>query len=198
MSHDSPRSVLLEAVVNHILAEGSTSPTLRDLAAAAGSNNRMLLYYFESKDQLVGEALDAALLRYPLIKNLDERMAETGLPIEERLLGTWRELSQPENLPFIRLLIESVIQTSRKPHSNSELLRHFNEDWAETVAAALAEQLAKDEARLVARRIVAVWRGLQLDLVSGGDPEWLNQVHESFVESICSEHSIDRHLRTRF
>jgi hypothetical protein len=61
--------------MTYILREGSTSATLRDLAGAEGSNNRMLLYYLKSKEELLCGAIDAALLRCAVLSNLDNHLA---------------------------------------------------------------------------------------------------------------------------
>jgi len=49
----SRRDDLLDAAADHVLAEGLIGLTLRPLAAALGTSDRMLLYHFESRDALV-------------------------------------------------------------------------------------------------------------------------------------------------
>ena len=59
------RAALLEPVCDHILAHGLDRSSLRDLAAAAGTSDRMLLYYFRDKSDLMAAAMErlAELLR---------------------------------------------------------------------------------------------------------------------------------------
>jgi AcrR family transcriptional regulator len=49
----SRREDLLDLVTDHVLAEGLIGLTLRPVAAAIGTSDRMLLYHFKSRDELV-------------------------------------------------------------------------------------------------------------------------------------------------
>jgi AcrR family transcriptional regulator len=53
------RTALLDALSAHVLEHGLNTASLRPLAAAAGTSDRMLIYHFGSKDGLI-----AALLRH--------------------------------------------------------------------------------------------------------------------------------------
>lgn len=52
MSGDQ-REALLHAVTDHVLTEGLIGLSLRPVAAAAGTSDRMLIYHFGSRDALV-------------------------------------------------------------------------------------------------------------------------------------------------
>ena len=47
------REAAIERMADHVLSEGLAAGTLRPLAAAAGTSDRMLLYYFADKDELL-------------------------------------------------------------------------------------------------------------------------------------------------
>jgi len=49
----SRRDALLDRVTDHVLQHGLIGLTLRPLAAAIGTSDRMLLYHFGSRDELV-------------------------------------------------------------------------------------------------------------------------------------------------
>jgi AcrR family transcriptional regulator len=49
----SRREDLLDQVTDHVLAEGLIGLTLRPVAASIGTSDRMLLYHFKSRDELV-------------------------------------------------------------------------------------------------------------------------------------------------
>ncbi len=53
------REEIIELIADHLLAEGLGAATLRPMAEAAGTSDRMLLYYFADK----GELLTATLTR---------------------------------------------------------------------------------------------------------------------------------------
>ena len=62
------RRQLLDRLLDHVLATGLSTASLRPLAAAVGTSDRMLLYYFGDKTTLIGEVLahGAARLRLQL------------------------------------------------------------------------------------------------------------------------------------
>ena len=54
---DEKRAAWLAAMARHVLANGVQSASLRPLAAAAGTSDRMLVYHFGSRERLLGEVL---------------------------------------------------------------------------------------------------------------------------------------------
>ena len=56
---DDRRQVWLDGMAQHVLIHGLTHASLRPLAAAVGTSDRMLIYHFGSKDGVIG-----ALLRH--------------------------------------------------------------------------------------------------------------------------------------
>lgn len=59
----SRREELLDRVTDHVLAHGLIGLTLRPLAAAIGTSDRMLIYHFGSRDALVSEVVAHATAR---------------------------------------------------------------------------------------------------------------------------------------
>jgi AcrR family transcriptional regulator len=51
------RDALLDAVTDHVLAHGLIGLTLRPVAAAVGTSDRMLIYHFGNRDQLVSDVV---------------------------------------------------------------------------------------------------------------------------------------------
>ena len=51
------RSAIVDALADHVLDNGLGASSLRDLAQAAGTSDRMLLYYFADKVELIGATL---------------------------------------------------------------------------------------------------------------------------------------------
>lgn len=101
------RLALLDALAAHVLEYGLNTASLRPLAAAAGTSDRMLIYHFGSKDGLI-----AALLRH-----LADRMQQgltAALPpgpfvSEAELLGTIVGLMRSAPFrPFVRLWFDIV------------------------------------------------------------------------------------------
>jgi AcrR family transcriptional regulator len=57
------REELLDAATDHVLSEGLIGLTLRPLAAALGTSDRMLIYHFESREALVSAVVARACER---------------------------------------------------------------------------------------------------------------------------------------
>src|SRR5512146_529234 len=54
---EQPRARVLEALEAHLLATGLSQASLRQLAAAAGVSDRMLLYYFADKADVMAQVM---------------------------------------------------------------------------------------------------------------------------------------------
>ena len=55
-----PREELLEKVTDHVLAHGLIGLSLRPVAAAVGTSDRMLVYHFGTRDALVSAVVERA------------------------------------------------------------------------------------------------------------------------------------------
>ena len=82
------REAAIERMADHLLLEGMSAASLRPLAAAAGTSDRMLLYYFADKDELVAATLDRVAAR--LTAMLDAAIpAGARLIFPELLTAVW-------------------------------------------------------------------------------------------------------------
>ncbi len=91
------RQDIVVAVAEHLRSEGFSNSGLRALAAAAGISDRMLMYYFDTKDEVIAEAL--LLLGDGLVAGLDQVLpAEraSAKQITEALIASGKhELAKP-------------------------------------------------------------------------------------------------------
>ncbi len=98
------RVALLDQLADHVLAHGLSASSLRPLANAAGTSDRMLLYYFPDKDALIAAVLEVVAAR--LVVLLDARRAPGLLPFAElkrQLLGI---VFADDLWPYMRLWLE--------------------------------------------------------------------------------------------
>ena len=79
------REQLLDAVTDHVLAEGLIGLTLRPVAAALGTSDRMLIYHFGSRDALVSAVVDRASAR--AVAGVDALPAAPG--VRAAVNGLW-------------------------------------------------------------------------------------------------------------
>ncbi|MER5179430.1 TetR/AcrR family transcriptional regulator [Streptomyces sp. NPDC002896] len=167
---ESERARLLRLSADHILAHGVAGLSLRGIGQAVGSNNRMLLYYFGSKEGLITAALTEAGRRFPLLELVFELLEDRRHPLRTRLETAWETLSADENLPYHRIFFEVLGLAGYQRERFDAFLGAVGKDWRERAAAALrADGVPADSADDLARELISLWRGLQLDLLTAGD-----------------------------
>jgi len=98
---------LLAALAAHVLAAGLNSASLRPLAAAAGTSDRMLIYHFGSKERLIAAVLEhlAAELAGKLDPLVPPVRAESEAALLRRIIGLLRS---PAFRPYVRVWLDIV------------------------------------------------------------------------------------------
>jgi AcrR family transcriptional regulator len=106
------RDILLPRLAAHVLAHGLGQASLRPLAKAAGTSDRMLIYHFGTKEALITELLRYITGVYSVM--LDGVMREDQPATRSELL--MRILAQnndPAMVPFMMLWWEIVAGAAR-------------------------------------------------------------------------------------
>ena len=114
------KSALITALKAHVLQHGLNTASLRPLAAAAGTSDRMLIYHFGSKDGLIAALLEH--LAADMAAGLDLAMPAARFESEHELLST-------------------VIQMMR-----NDAFRPYSGVWMDIISAAAQGQRAHQEA----------------------------------------------------
>lgn len=105
------RAALAEKLADYLLAEGLEAASLRPLAEAAGTSDRMLLYYFRDKADVMAAAIECIAGR--LVAVLEEKRSPAAvLPgdLRPRLLEA---VLSDALWPYMRLWIEIAAQAGR-------------------------------------------------------------------------------------
>lgn len=186
MDPDTPaRQRLLARVADHILEHGVADLSLSGLARGAGSNNRMLLYYFGSKEQLVSEASMAAVARFPHLDGVLDRLRDGDGALDERLRRVWDDIAHAGNRPFLALFFQAFAVALYHPERNTAFLRLMGGDWVSRVGEVLeAEGHGREDALRIGTQLVAEWRGLQFALLAGAPRAVLDRAHDELVAAI--------------
>src|SRR5215468_1320485 len=93
------REAAIERMAEYVLSEGLGAATLRPLAAAAGTSDRMLLYYFADKDELLAATLDRIAAR--MIVQLNRAIpAAPRRPFPILLKKVWAAVASENLRPF--------------------------------------------------------------------------------------------------
>jgi AcrR family transcriptional regulator len=103
-ANDIRRAEILERLADHVLAHGLFASSLRALAAAAGTSDRMLLYYFKDKPELVAATI--ATIAGRLMAILGGDAARAPKPFEVLKAELARSLFSDQFWPYMRLWLE--------------------------------------------------------------------------------------------
>ncbi|KAA9152452.1 TetR/AcrR family transcriptional regulator [Microbacterium lushaniae] len=175
---------LLTLAAEHMLTHGVSQLSLSQLARAIGSNNRMLLYYFDSKEALFAAALRRAYEGMPAEGALLAHLQRPG-DLRVQLGEAWRLLRAPENVPYIRLFFEAFGTAVRDPDGNRSQLTDIATVWpGEFQRAFVVHGYPEGEAEAATSRLLALWRGLQFALLEGVDTDTLDDTHDRAVAAL--------------
>jgi AcrR family transcriptional regulator len=104
------REAALELVVDYMLENGLKDASLRKLAAAAGTSDRMRLYYFSNKDELMLEAFGLVVER--LSTRLLTMLPQGRQPFDVLLSQMWLMLKAPEYERYLRVWYDAGTSAS--------------------------------------------------------------------------------------
>ena len=162
MARDTARRAELGvAATDYALTHGLIGLSLRPLAAELGTSDRMLLYHFDGKDDLV-----ATVLRTSSDRSVAEiRSLPPSRDVRTAVLDLWKAATAERMDRCQRLYVEAAALglLGREPYVT--VVAEANERWVRAMADHL---VASGADRRAARRAVALldatFMGLQLDL----------------------------------
>jgi AcrR family transcriptional regulator len=154
------REAWTREATDYTLEHGLIGLSLRPLAAELGTSDRMLLYHFGTKDDLVAAVLresnDRAVAAVEaLAPSADLRAAVTDL---------WSVVRSPASEPCTRLYVEAAALglLGREPYAS--IVREANERWLRCLVTQLTRSgVPRPLAKRVATVIDAAFLGFQLD-----------------------------------
>jgi AcrR family transcriptional regulator len=177
------RARLLGLTCDFLLTRGVVDLSLSELSRGIGSNNRMLLYHFGSLDALLGAAVDEILGGTTLIDRLRALLASPGTPAD-RVAAAWRHIAAPARLPHLQLFFARFGMAADVPGRHPEFLAQTRDRWVALVADALRDDPGVPRPEETAIAVVALWRGLQMALISGAEPAMVDAAHEQAVSAL--------------
>jgi AcrR family transcriptional regulator len=155
------RAEWTEAATDYVLEHGLIGLSLRPLAAELGTSDRMLLYHFGSKDELV-----AAVLRASNARSTDYvRNMNPSKDLRSAVRDLWAAMLVPQIDRCSRLYVEAAALGLFGQDPYASVVREANDHWS----AALVDHLVRSGvrralARRAAHLIDAAFMGFQLDL----------------------------------
>jgi AcrR family transcriptional regulator len=162
------REQLAQAATDYVLTHGLVGLSLRPLAAELGTSDRMLLYHFADKDDLV-----STVLRVSNDRSVAEVRALPAAPdVRRAVLDLWALVASPPLASCQRMYVEAAALGLFGQEPYASVVREANLVWE----AALADHLVaagtpRDRARRAVALLDAALMGFQLDLpLDAGDP----------------------------
>jgi AcrR family transcriptional regulator len=176
--HPQPqiRRQLLDACTDYALEQGLPD-RLQPLATASGTSSRMLIYHFGTRDGLLREILGQARQRQvKAFTDLIRLRPEETYPVT--LARAWSAISGPPGEPYLRMF-------TRLHDAAGEPLwpgfrRAATTDWLAPLEEGM-RSLGRPELTTV---VLAVIRGLLMDLDATGDTARTNQAFDDFLATI--------------
>ena len=104
------RAVLASRIADHLLDAGLGASSLRTIAAAVGTSDRMLLHYFPDKGALMAAALGEVARRMAVAL---EEVAIERMPFAPLVTVTWEVVKMPRFKPYMRLWLEVAAAAAR-------------------------------------------------------------------------------------
>jgi AcrR family transcriptional regulator len=162
------REELAEAATDYALEHGLIGLSLRPLAQALGTSDRMLLYHFDDKDDLV-----ATILRTTVGRSA-QGLRELPEPRDLRsaVLELWRVVSTGRQERCQRLYVEAAALGlfGREPYATT--VRETNAEWVSAVSGHFERAgLGRAAARQATVLVDATFMGLQLDEPLDSEPQ---------------------------
>ena len=166
MGHKHTKAEILEGALAAALDDGLSQLTFGRLATRLGISDRIIVYYFASKADLVREVVTAMGLQ--LQATLAPAFTTPACDHGELVARAWPVLAGPDNDRVFALFFEAngLAAVGREPYAS--LVPDLVEAWI-TWAAGLMEG-APERQRTEAETAIAIIDGLYLLRLVGGGP----------------------------
>jgi AcrR family transcriptional regulator len=162
------REELAGQATDYVLEHGLVGLSLRPLAAAIGTSDRMLLYHFAGKDDLV-----ATVLRVSNDRSVaDIRALAPAADVRTAVLGLWATASAGQVYRCQRVYVEAAALGLFGQEPYVSVVREGNAVWVDAVGEHLvASGMPRSRAPRAVALLDAALMGFQLDLpLDAGDP----------------------------
>lgn len=173
---------LLGRIVEIVRRTGLAGFSLDSLASELGTSSRMLVYYFGSKDELLGRIVYA--LREDIVTAMESSPSGT---IIEAIDMWWNHYRA--NLTDMQFFFHLTSRSFEEPEKFTEFSSTAIDLWASYFYRILQKDSRTDaEARALARLVLATVRGLTVDLLITGDVEHVEQALTEFKSLLRKAH----------
>lgn len=176
---------LVDAIIDYLLHNGFADLSLRPLAAKIKTSARLLIFHFKSKEGLIEDVLEEVheRMQRSFIAAASAKPADAK---ETPLKRCWRWATDPQNLPYSRLMYEVHFIAVQNPRTYERYLARSSLNWIEIIAARLPETI---NSAAIATLCGSVFDGLIIELLSTGDLRRTTRALDAFIEMLQREHA---------
>ncbi|MFF8428689.1 TetR/AcrR family transcriptional regulator [Streptomyces sp. NPDC016566] len=145
------RRDLLDRVREYVMRNGLADLSLRPLAKALGTSDRMLLYYFGTKERMIAEAL-AIYERRPLLR-ARELLKTVGRPttpagLRRFIEEVWRQFKDPDVRATLPLFLEIMSVSVFHPDRYGPVMHDIVTEWTALLTSVFRDLgMGQDRAR---------------------------------------------------
>ena len=178
---------LLADTIEYVTDNGMTDRSLRDIAAAIGTSHRMLVYHFGSKDGLLVEVVSAVEAEQR--RGCRRAADDASLDALEQMARLAKRLTNPRLRSNERLFFEMYAEALQGRGPAADLLPELVHVWLPPLRdLSIRLGVPEHEADAHARLMLAVARGLLLDLVGTGERRAVDRAMELFNRMTVAAH----------
>jgi AcrR family transcriptional regulator len=189
------RAELLAKIVDEFLARGIGDLSLRPLAERIGTSARLLIYHFDSKEQLVADALNE--VRQAIGQSLRTEAEHTEPhSLRALMMMVWDWATAQNNQHYLRLLFEvDGLAMYDRIHFSRETRKANGAVWMGLIERARARLPRRDGDLFAANAtlIMGALVGLLQEFLSTGDRESTTAAFSSMIGMLCA----DSHAKNR-
>ena len=166
---------LLDACTDHALAHGMPD-RLGPLVTATKTSARMLLYHFGTRDALLHQVLQRARQRQQALFG-ELLRAKDDEPYTTTLERAWTVIAGADGRPYLRMFAQWRPEAAERPWPDQ---RSATTDWLGPLTEGLSS-LGRPE---LATLVLAVIRGLLMDLDATGDTTRTTRAFDDFLDAL--------------
>jgi AcrR family transcriptional regulator len=176
VGHKYSQEDMVVAVANVALRDGVAKLTFRNVAEELGTSDRMVVYYFPTKDDLVSAAVTALSSRMQSL--LGQAFGHDRRSPDELIERAWPVLKKKNADRIFRLFLELVGLSASGLDPYDRITRSILDDWADWLAERV-DAPTRSERRRLALGVIARIDGLLL-LRHGLGPEAADEAARAF------------------
>ncbi len=148
------RSDILNGLADHVLAHGLIASSLRALAKAAGTSDRMLLYYFKDKSEIIAATVEVVAAR--MVLHMNDMASPQRLPLDALVRHLAAVLSDPLFRPYMRLWLEIAGMAARDDPFYTQVGEVIGRGFLTWGAAQIAEENEGQHIREAAKLLIMI------------------------------------------